>query len=70
MCSSVHEHMEGQNMLTDAQHCFRKRRSCETQVMLTIQDLAKYTDGKGQTDVILLDFSEAFDKVPHLHLLR
>ena len=34
----------------------------------TIDDLAKNLDDRKQTDVILLDFSKAFDKVPHHHL--
>ena len=58
------------NILTNAQFGFRKRRSCETQLLLTIQDLARTTDYKGQTDVILLDFAKAFDKVPHHRLLH
>ena len=37
---------------------------------LTIQDLAKNVYNKRQTDVILLDFSKAFDKVSHQQLLR
>ncbi|XP_072036973.1 uncharacterized protein [Amphiura filiformis] len=45
-------------------------RSCETQLLLTIQDLAGALDNKGQVDVILLDFSKAFDKVPHQRLLH
>ena len=65
VCSSMHRHLEAHSILTDAQHGFRKRRSCETQLILTIQDLAKDVDNKGQTDVILLDFSKAFDKVSH-----
>ena len=44
---------------------FGKRCSCESQLILTIQDLAKNIDNRGQTDLILLDFSKAFDKVPH-----
>ena len=44
-------------------------RSCETQLILTIQDLAKDVHSKGQTNVILLDFSKAFDKVSHQRLL-
>ena len=44
-------------------------RSCESQLIVTIQDLAHNIDSKGQTDVILLDFSKAFDKVPHKRLL-
>ena len=42
---------------------------CETQLLLTIQDLASTINVMGETDVILLDFSKAFDKVPHLRLL-
>ena len=36
----------------------------------TIQDWASSINSKGQTDVILLDFSKAFDKVSHWKLLH
>lgn len=64
----VISHFDEQGVPTDAQHGFRKRRSCETQLILTIQDLAKGLDDNGQTDAVLLDFSKAFDKVPHQRL--
>ena len=67
--STIMSHMDSHYILTDAQHGFRKRRSCETQLLLTIQDLASSIDTMEQTDVILLDFSKAFDKVPHHRLL-
>jgi hypothetical protein len=70
ICSSIMKHLEQNNILTDAQHGFRKHRSCETQLILTINDLAKNIDDNIQTDVILLDFSKAFDKVPHQRLLH
>jgi hypothetical protein len=38
-------------------------------VFLTIHDLAKALDSGDQIDGILLDFSKAFDKVPHNRLL-
>jgi hypothetical protein len=41
----------------------------ETVLILTIQDLAKNIDNRGQADLILLDFSKAFDKVPYKRLL-
>jgi hypothetical protein len=69
ICSSIMEHLDRHKILHDAQHGFRKRRSCESQLILTIQDLAKNIDNRGQTDLILLDFSKAFDKVPHKRLL-
>ena len=62
-------HLNEQGILTDAQHGFRARRSCETQLVTLVQDLANSMAGGGQTDVILLDFSKAFDKVPHQRLL-
>ena len=37
--------------------------------MLTVQDLAKSMDLSKQIDLILLDFSKAFDKVPQERLL-
>jgi hypothetical protein len=40
-----------------------KKRSCESQLILTIQDLAAGLNSKSQIDAILLDFSKAFDKV-------
>jgi hypothetical protein len=32
--------------------------------------LAKIVGNRGQTDIILLDFSKVFDKVPHQRLLH
>jgi len=67
--STISSHLDLNGILTNAQHGFRKRRSCETQLLQTVDDLAKGLDDKSQTDMILLDFSKAFDKVPHQRLL-
>ncbi|KAK3090576.1 hypothetical protein FSP39_012808 [Pinctada imbricata] len=69
VCSNIMRHCDQHHIITDAQHGFRKRRSCETQLIVTLQDLTRNVDNKGQTDVILLDFAKAFDKVPHERLL-
>ena len=69
VCSSIMRHLDVHKILHDAQHSFRKQRSCKSQLILTVQDLAKNIDNRGQTDLILLDFSKAFDKVPHKRLL-
>ena len=45
-----------------------QKRSCESQHILTTHDLAKGLDNKSQIDAVLLDFSKAFDKVPHHRL--
>ena len=44
-------------------------RSCETQLIQLVEDLARNMTSGKQTDLILLDFSKAFDKVNHLKLL-
>ena len=67
--TSIMSHLEKNNILNDEQHGFRKGRSCETQLALTIDDLAKILDKQGQADVIIMDFSKAFDLVPHQRLL-
>ena len=66
--SNFMDHLENLNMLTDYQHGFCKRRSCETQLIQTVDDLAKSLHDGGQIDAMLLDFSKAFDKVSHPHL--
>ena len=47
----------------DLQPGFRERRSCETQLTSLIEDLARKTSQRTQTDLIPLDFPKAFDKV-------
>jgi hypothetical protein len=39
------------------------------QVIVTLQDLMKANDNKDQIDIAILDFSKAFDTVPHQRLL-
>ncbi|MEW8548082.1 MAG: reverse transcriptase family protein, partial [Candidatus Thiodiazotropha sp.] len=69
--SSVMKHFDKHQILTDKQHGFRRRRSCESQLITTIEGIAsKLRSGRDQVDIILLDFSKAFDKVPHQRLLH
>ena len=69
VASSLSSHFNSNHILYDLQHGFRERRSCETQLIeLTDYLINNLSKGK-QTDLILLDFSKAFDKVNHLKLL-
>ena len=68
--SSVMTHLNYHHILTDAQTEFRKQRSCESQLILTVRDLAQGTEEKSQLDVILLDFLKEFEKVPYARLYR
>jgi hypothetical protein len=67
--SQLMRHLDKLNILSDAQHAFRKSRSTESQLILTVHDLAKNLDDCSTTDLAILDFSKAFDVVPHQRLL-
>ena len=69
VCKHVMTHLESHNILSEVQHGFRKEHSCESQLLVTLHDLMRYYDQKTQTDVAVLDFSKAFDTVPHHKLL-
>ena len=58
-------HGENNGLLYDLQHGFRRGRSCETQLIEFIDDLANNLDKGQQTDVLIMDFAKAFDKVNH-----
>ena len=63
--SHIMKHAENNNILYPLQHGFRKGRSCETQLVDFVDDLTINMSSGLQTDVIIMDFSKAFDKVHH-----
>ena len=69
MASGISKHFTEQNILSELQHGFREKRSCETQLIMLVDELSKSMQSGKQTDLILLDFSKAFDKVAHEKLL-
>ena len=66
--SKTVNHLERYNILDDPG--FRVKRSCETQILTLYHELAASLDKKIQTDMIILDFGKAFDRVPHQRLLK
>ena len=66
----VMKHQDTNQILTEQHHGFRQKRSCKSQLqlILTVQDIASAIEENEQIDVILLDFSKAFDKVSHQRL--
>ena len=72
--SNMNKHQAFGSILVDCQHGFRSQRSCETQLVQFYHDMVSNLDralngGQRQTDVIIMDFAKAFDKVPHRRLL-
>ena len=67
--SNVLKYLDCYKILTDCQHGFCARRSCETQLVTLCHDLSSSLDKGIQTNMLVLDFSKAFDRVPHQSLL-
>jgi hypothetical protein len=60
---------DSSDWLYEGQHGFRPGYSCESQVVTVCQDIADSLDEGVRTDAIIIDFSKAFDLVPHDRLL-
>ena len=69
MHSHIMTHLQNNNILSSAQHGFRNKHSCNTQLIETVDDFARALNEGSQIDVIALDLSKAFDRVPHKRLL-
>ena len=74
LVSNINKHLAFESILADCQHGFRSQRSCETQLVQFYHDIVEnldgaYNRGHKQTDLIIMDFAKAFDKVPHRRLL-
>ena len=63
-------HADTHNILYPLQHGFRTGRSCETQLLEFIDDVTLNMENGKQTDILVMDFSKAFDKVSHSLLLH
>ena len=63
--SNIMAHLDEHKLLSDRQHAFWKRHSCETQFITVINNWAKILDDGGQVDTFILDFEKAFDTPPH-----
>ena len=62
-------HAQRHNLLYSLQYGFRSKLSCDTQLVEFVRDLAENMYAGHKTDVLVMDFSTAFDKVGHRRLL-
>ena len=70
LASKIMKHGEENNILYPLQHGFRKGHSCETQLIEFVDDISKNLQEGQQTDILILDFAKAFDKVNHSLLIH
>ena len=70
ICKQIMSHFSKKKKLTPVQHGFRSKHLCESQLLITTDEFIQNFEGKTQTDVVVLNFSKAFDVVPHQRLLH
>ena len=62
---SLCKHLENNAVITRSQHGFVKNKSCQTDFISFFDQVTSVIDRGTAVDVVYLDSSKAFDKVPH-----
>ncbi|KAA3680909.1 uncharacterized protein DEA37_0008638 [Paragonimus westermani] len=70
VANKLTKHLEGNNILSIAQHGFRKSHSCLSNLLLTLDDWTLAIDNGNPIHACYLDMSKAFDRVNHSILLQ
>ena len=68
--SHIMNHADKNSILYPLQHGFRSKRSFETQLIEFIDEVTINMSSGKQTDVLIIAFSKAFDKVSHRLLVH
>jgi len=63
------KHLLDNNLLSDCQYGFRTGRSCVIQLLEILDQWSQYIDSSLPVHTLYLDFSRAFDTVPHERFL-
>ena len=63
-------HLKVNNLISSVQHGFTERRSCLTNLLITLEMITNAIDEDCTVDTIYFDFNKAFDTVPHYSLLH
>ena len=69
ICDCILTHLEKNNLLSIHQHGFVKNRSTLSQHLSLLNHLTQNYDNNIQSEIIYLDYSKAFDSVPHNKLI-
>ena len=66
---SIIIHLQHYQLIAKSQHGFLPHRSCLTNLLEFLEVITKLIDEGHSVDIVFLDFSKAFDKVPHVRLM-
>ena len=64
------DHLISNKLLNSSQHGFMRNKSCLTNLLEFFEIVTSEVDDNNPMDIIYLDFSKAFDKVPKMRLLE
>ena len=70
MRDDVVDHLVRNALIKDSQHGFMRNKSCTTNLLEFLETVTAANDNGHAVDVVYLDFSKAFDKVPHRRLVE
>ena len=70
IAKNIREHLDRHNLINQSQHGFTKGKSCLTNLLSFYSKVYEAADNGDSYDIIYLDYSKAFDKVPHQRLLK
>ena len=66
----IYLHLEWQGLIRDSQHGFVRGRSCLMNLIESFVEVTRCVDEGSVVDVVYMDFSKTFDKVPHGRLVK
>ena len=66
---AVVKHLEVNNLVTGTQHGFRKGGYCLSNLLQFLDHITRSVDEGEGVDVVHLDCTKPFDKVPHIRLV-
>ena len=70
VCWHLYDHLSTNGLVSNIQHGFRPGRCCESQLLDAVHVWNKSIEDRKSVDVLFLDISKAFGKVPHVYLLE
>jgi hypothetical protein len=66
----VMDYLEVNELLVKSQHGFMPNRSCQSQLLESLNMCTDWVDKGHSVDIVYLDYRKAFDSVPHQRLLN
>ena len=64
------QYLEENSLISPHQHGFVQKRSCQTNLLESLEEWTRLTEDKHGVDIIYLDYQKAFDSIPHRRLIH